>query len=335
MAYIPHFRITPLLLTKAEEIAALRGKILAADYPPASLTGLQRDARIRNCHASAALDGNPTPLEQVKELEAGYDQADTLPRQKREIVNGFAGLKLVERRAKKPRLALEDVFELHRLLAAGAADQGEAGRFREIAVRIGRYDPPPPENVPGLVSDLLEWWNRESSRLSPVLSSAIIQYRFEAIHPFAEGNGRAGRALAIWELYRRGFDPHRIFPVLEHFREDRPAYQRNLDEVRKEGEDLSGWLEYAAEGLRLTLGRVWLRAQALAAPSGGTLALKPRQGEILTMLRENGGAEPRLIWETLGVSRQAANVLLRPLLSAGVVERIGGKKTGRYVLKSR
>lgn len=332
MAYLPHFRITPLLLGKAEEIAALRGRILAVDYPPAALAALQRDARIRICHASTALEGGPLTLDQARGLEDGNANPDSLPRAKREIANGFAAMRFVERRSRKPKVSVEDVLETHRLLAAGLTDPGEAGRYRQIAVRVGRYDPPPPETVPGLVSDLLEWWNKESQGLSPVLSAAILRYRFEAIHPFAEANGRVARAMALWELYRRGFDPRRIFPVDEFFGDDRQAYSRNLDEVRKEGEDLSEWLEYSAEGLRQTLGRVWVRATSLGADTGERLVLKPRQEEILTLLRDSGGAEPRLIWDSLGVTRQAANQLLRPLLAAGLVARIGGKKTGKYIL---
>lgn len=34
----------------------------------------------------------------------------------------------------------------------------------------------------------------------------------------------------------------------------------------------------------------------------------------------------------LGVSRQGAMDLLRPLLQGGLVEKVGGKKTGRYSL---
>ncbi len=80
--------------------------------------------------------------------------------------------------------------------------------------------------------ELLEWWNRDSVKLSPVLSSAILHYRFEAIHPFADGNGRTGRALALWELYRRGFDTHHIFSVDEYYWENRPQYYAELDAVR-------------------------------------------------------------------------------------------------------
>jgi DNA-binding Lrp family transcriptional regulator len=41
---------------------------------------------------------------------------------------------------------------------------------------------------------------------------------------------------------------------------------------------------------------------------------------------------PREIWDAVGVSRQGALDLLRPLIEAGLVKRIGSKKTGRYIL---
>jgi DNA-binding Lrp family transcriptional regulator len=42
---------------------------------------------------------------------------------------------------------------------------------------------------------------------------------------------------------------------------------------------------------------------------------------------------PREIWDGLGISKQGALDLLRPLIKAGLVRRIGTKKSGRYVLK--
>src|SRR5437762_8379937 len=113
--------------------------------------------------------------------------------------------------------------------------------------------------------ELLTWWNKDAARLSPVLSSAIVHCRFEAIHPFADGNGRTGRALALWELYRRGFDTHHIFSVDEVYWENRPRYYAALDSVRRQAEDLTDWLAYVAEALRVTLERVWDRIQHLTA----------------------------------------------------------------------
>jgi len=51
------------------------------------------------------------------------------------------------------------------------------------------------------------------------------------------------------------------------------------------------------------------------------------------MLRDHASLAPTEIWKTMGVSRQGAMDLLRPLLDAGVVVKVGGKKTGRYALK--
>ena len=77
--------------------------------------------------------------------------------------------------------------------------------------------------------ELLEWWNDEAQALSPVLSSAILHYRFEDIHSFADGNGWMCRAMALWEFYRRGFDRHHLFSVNEYYWEYRPAYYAALE----------------------------------------------------------------------------------------------------------
>ena len=213
-------------------------------------------------------------------------------------------------------------------------DQGEAGKYRMIAVRVGKYLPPPPDAVSGLMFELLEWWSTAAQKLSPVLSSAILHYRFEAIHPFADGNGRTGRALALWELYRRGFDTHHIYSVDEYYWEDRPQYYAALDHVRQAGEDLSAWLEYCTAGLHQTLARAWLRIQTFQVKSTEKLVLRPRQEQLLHLLRDHGSMAPAEIWKALGVSRQGAMDLLRPLLDVGLVEKIGGKKTGRYALRN-
>ncbi|MBI4189324.1 MAG: Fic family protein, partial [Betaproteobacteria bacterium] len=252
MNYEPQFTITPALLARVEAIAAVRERIQGAAVQVAWIPALQKDTRARNAHSSTAIEGNPLTLEQVRAVEAG----EVLPvptRIRREVVNYFAALRHVEKQAAKKRLTHEDVLRLHGIIAGEVMDQGEAGRYRTMRVRVGAYVPPPPEEVSGLMFEFLEWWNKDSPALSPVLSSAIVHYRFEAIHPFADGNGRTGRALALWELYRRGFDSHHIFSVDEFYWEDRPRYYAALQAVRRQGDDLTSWLEYSAEGLQQTL----------------------------------------------------------------------------------
>jgi len=334
VSYEPQFSITPNLLSQVEIVAALRERILGAAVELSWMPALQKDTRTRNVHASTAIEGNPLTLEQVRAVEEGREPSASDPRSRREVVNYFAGLRYVEKNAAKKTIRHEDLFELHRILAGEVMDQGEAGRYRSIAVRVGNYLPPTPNDVSGLMFELLDWWNKRATGLSPVLSSAILHYRFEAIHPFADGNGRTGRALALWELYRRGFDTHHIFSVDEYYWEDRPRYYAALEAVRHAGEDLTSWLEYCTEGLRQTLERVWLRVQAYDLKSPEKLVLRPKQERLLELLRDHGTMAPAELWSALGVSKQGTMDLLRPLIAAGLVEKIGTKKTGRYALRT-
>jgi Fic family protein len=333
MAYEPQFTISPRLLSLVEMIAALRERIQGAAVELSWIPALQKDTRTRNVHASTAIEGNPLTLEQVRDLEEGREVVASDGRSGREVMNYFAGLRYVEKHAKKKNVRHEDVLELHRILVKNVMDQGTAGTYRTISVRVGRHLPPAAADVSGLMFELLEWWNKKSVELSPVISSAILHYRFEHIHPFADGNGRTGRALALWELYRRGFDTHHVFSVDEYYWEDRPGYYAALEAVRVAGEDLSDWLEYCADGVRQTLERVWLRVQAYRVRGPEKLVLRPKQEQLLRLLGEHGSMLPAELWKKLAVSRQGAMDLLRPLLEAGLVEKTGSKKSGRYSLR--
>ena len=332
MAYQPQFTISPALLSLVEGITRLRERIESASVGVSWIPTLQKDTRTRNGHASTAIEGNPLTLEEVRALEEGRKAALGAPRFQREVTNYFAGLRYVEKNAGLKKVRHEHLFELHRLLAGAVMDQGEAGAYRTIGVRVGSHFPPHPNDVSPLMFELLEWWNTEAGELSPILSSAILHYRFEDIHPFADGNGRTGRALALWELYRRGFDSHHFFSVDEYYWEDRPAYYAALEQVRLAGEDLSRWLEYAAEGLRQTLKQVWQRVQQLQSATPAKFTLTPKQEHLLGLLREHGSLAPADIWAHLKVSRQGTMKLMKPLLEAGMIQRRGTAKSGRYFI---
>jgi len=332
MSYEPQYSITPGLLSLVEEIAALRERIEGAAVSLSWIPNLQKDTRVRNGHASTAIEGNPLTLEQVRALEEGRELVASDERSQREVLNYFAGLRFIEKNAKLKKIRHDHLFELHRLLADTVMDQGKAGAYRTINVQVGKHFPPAHADVSPLMFELLEWWNTASNTLSPVLSSAILHYRFEDIHPFADGNGRTGRALALWDLYRRGFDAHYLFSVDEYYWEDRPAYYAALSQVREAGEDLSEWLEYSARGLRETLDRVWLRLQKLRGSGSAKITLTPRQEHLLGLLLDHGSLAPAEIWQHLKVSRQGAMNIITPLLDAGLIEKRGTQKSGRYFL---
>ena len=331
MSYQPEFTITPVLLALAESIAAVRERILGAAVEVPWVPALQKDTRARNAHCSTAIEGNPLTLEQVRAVEEGRELTAVNSRAQREVINYFAALRHIENHAQKRRISHDDILRLHKIVAEHVMDQGTAGRYRTVSVRVGDFVPPIPGDVSGLMFELLEWWNTRSRELSPVLSSAILHYRFESIHPFADGNGRTGRALAMWELYRRGFDSQHLFSVDEFYWDDRPRYYASLRAVRHAGEDLTSWLEYSAEGLLLTLERVWKRIQTLSSESGGKkLVLRPKQEQLLQLLRDRGSLSPRELRDALNISRQGAMDLLHPLIDAGMIKREGTLKSGRY-----
>jgi len=333
VTYEPAFTVTARLVSLLEEIAGLRTKVMSATVQVPWIPRLQRDARVRNTHSSTAIEGNPLTQEQVRELAEGRLVPALADRSRQEVLNYLAGLRHIETHAAKRRLTHRDVRKLHLIAARGVMDQGREGEYRRIQVWVGTHRPPPPERVEELMGGLLQWWNDRAREWSPVISSAVVHHRFEDIHPFGDGNGRVGRLLALWELYRRGFDSLHIFSVDEYFWEDRPRYYEALRAVRERGGDLTGWIEYCAEGVRLTLERVWTRIQRLAAGTGtAKVVLRPRQEQLLALLRDRPGMTPREIRDALGVSKQGALDILNPLLAAGLVNRVGTRKSGRYLL---
>ncbi|MFC1520996.1 Fic family protein [Elusimicrobiota bacterium] len=333
MPYKPIFTITPHLLKIIEDISTFREKILSSTIQVPWIPMLQKDTRIRNAHSSTAIEGNPLTLEQARLLEEGQKLATETERSQREIFNYFAGLRFIEKHAAKKRIDHQDILQLHKIIASNVMDQGASGHYRSMRVRVGIYIPPPPENVFSLMSEFLAWWNKESNKWSPVITSSIVHYRFEAIHPFADGNGRTGRLLALWELYRRDFDIHHIFSVDEAYWENRQRYYKSLSMAEREHGDISGWLEYTAEALHLTLKKVWMRIQRLSASKKSKkIVLRPKQEQLLQILRDKQSLTPAEIRKSIGVSKQGAMDLLNPMIKAGLIRRIGTRKSGKYVL---
>src|SRR5947208_4363416 len=145
MNYAPLYTITPVLLTEVERIAALRERILAAAVQVPWIPALQKDTRIRNAHCSTAIEGNPLTLEQVRAIEEGREIPATAKRSRCEVANYFAGLRFVEKNAQRSAVTHAEILTLHRIMAGAVMDQGTAGRYRSIRVKVGGYVAPSPE----------------------------------------------------------------------------------------------------------------------------------------------------------------------------------------------
>ena len=78
----------------------------------------------------------------------------------REVLNYFAGLRYIEKHATRKPSVTRTSCSCTGSSPGVVMDQGEAGRYRTMRVRVGQYLPPPPEEVSGLMFELLEWWNK-------------------------------------------------------------------------------------------------------------------------------------------------------------------------------
>ncbi|MCX5794836.1 MAG: Fic family protein [Elusimicrobia bacterium] len=333
MPFTPTFQATPHLLKVLEEIASLNARIQSAAIGVSWIPNLQREAAARQTHGSTAIEGNPLTLPEVQIIASGGDLPQAKPRAIQEVLNYLAALRFIEKNAKANKIETTDVLKLHSIMGQrGALDREPIGLFRPYQVKVGMHMPPTPKGVPRLMTELLEWLNGPGRAWPAVVSSAILHYQFEFIHPFGDGNGRVGRALATWELYRKQFDTHHIFAVDEVLLEDRQSYYRALHRVQSEGQELSGWVEYIAEAINEALERTWKRIQAVsAAAKDKALTLTPKQERLITLLR----IEPlgiQAIQEALKVTKPGAHFIIKPLLAAGLIKRVGGHKTGKYVL---
>lgn len=330
MPYTPSYQVTSHLLQLLERITQLRTKIETSPISVKWAPKLAVDARNRLTHSSTAIEGNPLTLREVQILAEGGEVKEAAEKSKREVLNYLAALRYISSHAGKKTITNEDILKLHTLVGKNALEREPIGSYRTYQVYVGSHVPPEPGEIKRLMSELLAWFNGKGQTLPAVFSSAIFHYQFEYIHPFGDGNGRVGRLVATWELYRRQFDTYHIFSVDEVFLEHRQRYYAALDNVRQQHGNLTGWLEFVSEAVEMALERVWERIAMVKVPAE-PFRLNIKQERLLKLLRESplGIIE---IQRKLEVSKAGAHFLLKPLIENKIVTRRGGHKTGKYVL---
>lgn len=87
-----------------------------------------------------------------------------------------------------------------------------AGQYKtrpnSVITRYGeRFEYASPEETPGLMSDLVDWYNKaeQEGKLSPVELAVLFHYRYIRIHPFEDGNGRIARLMMNYILTRHDY----------------------------------------------------------------------------------------------------------------------------------
>jgi Fic family protein len=167
--------------------------------------------------------------------------------------------------------------------------------------------------------------------LPAIVQAAIAHAQFETIHPFADGNGRVGRALIQVVLRRRGLAPRFVPPVSVVLATNREAYVRGLTAFRdgRTGE----WCRSFAMACRAAAdasARLGERIAGLQA-EWRDRAGRPRRGSaadrLIALLPSQPIVSVATARATLGGSDESMRLALNELAERGVIRQI---TAGRY-----
>ena len=229
------------------------------------------------------------------------------------------------------------IREVHKRLMQGVRGQSKhPGEFRSGDVWIGaqgtskeeaRYRPPDATKVPELM-DQLYTFIKESGDIHPLLACGIIHHRFEAIHPFEDGNGRTGRLLISLYLLSQDLLTYPILYPSGFFEKKKDTYMNRLSAVDTK-EDWYGWLDYFLEGMeeqaKLSM-RIALDIDDLFKNSRQAIEGERANLNLIRVL-EYSFTRPYLtsaiINENLDIPRATCDRYLKTLAEKGVIVDIG------------
>lgn len=221
-----------------------------------------------------------------------------------------------------------------------------AGQYKtrpnSVITRTGdRFEYASPEETPGLMSDLVDWYNiaEQEGALSPVELAALFHYRYIRIHPFEDGNGRIARLMVNFILTRHDY-PMIVVRSRRKSEYLEALHQADLevgpvpgDGAHAEIKDIRPFLKYfnklvAAEVYNDVL-FVSEKNENVWWYDGERISFRtPSYSKILNAMRTQPTLSLEDMKEVTGISITAIQKLLDKLISQKYVER--GKKPGSW-----
>lgn len=306
---------------------------------------LIRPYLLREALSSTRIEGTQATMAEVFETDAA---GETPNADVEEVVNYVAAMQWGLEQLDELPLSTRFLCEMHGRLMAGVRGRELApGKLRTSQNWIGapgstietaQFVPPPPGELPGLLSD----WERfahEEAELPLLVQNALLHSQFETIHPFLDGNGRLGRLLLIFFLVARGRLPAPLLYLSAHLERNRQSYYEALQTIHETG-DAIPWIELFLAAVHTQAGDAVARARRIielreryrqAAAAVGT----PNALALVELICGTPIVTTRSIEDRLGVSRPTALRLLRRMEEQGVLSEgeEGARGQRRYVAR--
>lgn len=299
----------------------------------------------REALESSQIEGTHATLSDIYAFEAGQETLIDEERREgtREVVNYLDALThgLDAITADNP-ITVALLCEMHdRLLSGVRGDEADPGKLRTSQNFIGntpyiqdaRYVPPPPNDVPDLLSELLSYATSDTD-LHPLLRIGLVHYQFETIHPFLDGNGRLGRLLISLLLQRDGLLPEPYLYLSSYFNACRSEYVDHLLAVSQRGE-WEAWLLFFLRGVQSQADEAHQRANLLVdlREQYQQRYQNERSGNILELvmhLFEEPYLDVNTATKWLDVEYSTANRLVTRLEEDGILDELTGKERNRF-----
>ena len=321
----PHYQLNTTSIDLLTKIEANRLFLNSVAITPAAKNRIQRVSLLKSSLFSARIEGNPLTL---TEFESTHDVV-----QKQEVDNILRTITYIDTHLRPNQLiTAQTLLSFHRVAMHNLSDQ--AGRWRsEVSAIFNQsgvavYMPPPPQQIQSLVTELLNFVN--SNKESNVLIRALITHLlFEKIHPFLDGNGRAGRLLIYAICKQSAWEFPVIVPIEEYIDETKEGYYYHLDTGLA---DTEGYLLYMLEEFWAATEK--LKSDIFATTQQAILPVTPRQEEIYHIIKDHGTVSFDSIHRRfLKVPQRTLRYDLKKLIDQKLVIKIGHTRGAFYQIK--
>ena len=188
-----------------------------------------------------------------------------------------------------------------------------------------------------LMADLEQFINNDDfSDIDPLIKMAIIHYQFESIHPFYNGNGRAGRIINILYLVAKELLDIPVLYLSRHIIENKFDYYTLLQRVR-DSSDWEQWILFMLDAVHLTsiqtINIIIEIKQLMTDYKQRIRKTLPKiySQDLLNNLFKHPYTKIALLENDLGVSRITATKFLNKLAEKGFLELLKIGRNNYYV----
>ena len=196
----------------------------------------------------------------------------------------------------------------------------------------------PPDSKPVILEKLENWQQFLMARsdLDPLIRCAVQHYQFEAIHPFADGNGRTGRILNILYLVQQGLLDTPILYLSRYIIRNKADYYRLLLEVTTK-QSWAPWIGFMLDSIENTCRWTTDKIKAIRDLMRHTGEFIHRRlpkiytWELVELLFKQPYCRIANVVDAGLAKRQTASVYLKSLVEIGVLKELNAGRESLFV----